>query len=320
MEMTDELIIKFLLGESAEAEKIQINNWLTSDAKNQKYFEEMQLIWDTSKRLGSKHLGDENTAWEKFKSRTEESKSQQSKAFNFNWINIAASLLLLSTLGWFGYLQFKSPPQINSQTLANTRIINLPDGSTVTLNKYSRIDFPEKFTGEYRDIKLIAGEAFFSIKPDKDKPFVIQTKNASIRVVGASFNVKCSDEKTEVTVETGVVKVTKKERSIDLQPGEKVVVDDHYSSLQKQTVTDRFYNYYITREFVANGTPLWRLIEVLNDTYDVKIIIKNENINNLKLTSSFKNESLDSIIEVITETFQLKATRENNLIILQKIK
>jgi ferric-dicitrate binding protein FerR (iron transport regulator) len=315
--MTDELIIKVLLGESSEAEKIQIKNWLAADARNQKHFEEMELIWQTSKKLGSAHLEDEDTAWKKFKIRTEGIKSRQLKRSNFNWIKIAASLLLITSLGWFGYQQFKSPSQINSQTLANTRIINLPDGSIVTLNKYSRIDYPEKFTGNTRNVKLIKGEAFFSVTPNKNKPFSIQTENASILVVGTSFNVKCSEEKTEVIVETGIVKVSKKATSIDLKPGEKIVVDNHYSILEKRIVTDKFYNYYITKEFVANGTPLWRLVEVLNDTYDTKIVIRNEAIKNLKLTSTFKNESLESIIDVIKETFKLQVTKEKNLIILQ---
>ncbi|MFC5284477.1 FecR family protein [Pedobacter alpinus] len=315
--MIDELIIKCLLEESSETEKLTLKNWLDRDAENQKYFEEMELIWKTSKKLGLQHLEDEDIAWKKFNMRVAETKPKQAKLLKLSWINVAACLIVMLTLSWFTYQQLKSPSQMVGQTLANTKIISLPDGSTVTLNKYTRINFPEKFTGEYRGVKLVAGEAFFSIKPDKDSPFVIQTENTSIRVVGTSFNVKCTDEKTEVTVETGVVEVTKKERSIELKPGEKVVVDDHYSSLQKQNVTDSFYNYYITKEFVANSTPLWRLVEVLNDTYDVKIIIKNERVKNLKLTTTFKDESLESIIDVITETFQLKATKENNLIILQ---
>ena len=79
--MTDELIIKVLLGESADAETIQLRNWLVADAKNQKYFEEMQLIWETSQQLSSAHLEDENTAWVKFKIRTEENKPKQLKKF-----------------------------------------------------------------------------------------------------------------------------------------------------------------------------------------------------------------------------------------------
>lgn len=314
--MTDELIIKFLLGECSEAENIQIKNWLAADAKNQKYFVEMQLIWNTSKRLGAQHLEDENIAWEKFKAKADERKAQQSKQNYTNWLSIAASLFLLCALSWFGYQYVKAPTMLSEQTLANTSTIILSDGSEVQLNKNSSLSYPENFKGEQRAVSLSKGEAFFSVTADKEKPFIISTKDVMITVVGTSFNVKCTNKGTEVIVETGTVKVSKKTNEISLNPGEKTIVNDQ-NQLEKELVADQLYNYYFTKTFVANGTPLWRMVDVLNEAYGVNIIIQNESLKNLQLTSTFKNESLDNILSVIQETFQLKIIKENNRIILK---
>ncbi|WP_017258154.1 FecR family protein [Pedobacter arcticus] len=315
--MTDEKIIKFLLGESSEAENIEIKNWLAADAKHQKYFEEMQLIWDTSKNLDAQHLEDEDLAWEKFKAKADERKAVQSKINRFNWLKIAASLVLVSTSCWFGYQHFKTPEMMTITTATATDTVILPDGSEVKLNKYSTLRYPEQFKGEKREIFLTKGEAFFTVTPNKEKPFIIQTKDITVRVVGTSFNVKCGAEETEVIVATGTVKVNQKNDEISLQPGERVTAHHQNLKLKKEPVPDQLYNYYFTKTFVANGTPLWRVVEVLNEAYAVKIVIENDELKNLQLTSTFKNESLDQILRVLEETFHLQIVKENNLIIIK---
>lgn len=315
--MTDELIIKFLLGESSEAENIQIQNWLAAEARNRKYFVEMQLIWNTSKRLGAQYLENEAIAWKKFKAKADERKAQQSKQNYLNWLSIAASFVLLCTLSWFGYQYFKAPEIIFEQTLANTSTVILSDGSEVKLNKNSSLSYPENFKGDQRSVSLTKGEAFFSVSPDKEKPFIITTKDLMITVVGTSFNVKCTNKGTEVIVETGAVKVSKKTNAINLHPGEKVIANDQNQQLEKELVADQLYNYYFTKTFVANGSPLWRVVEVLNEAYGVKIIIQNESLKNLQLTSTFKNESLENVLTVLQETFHLQIIKEDNRIILK---
>lgn len=315
--MTDEIIIKFLLGESSEGENKQIETWLAADAKNQKYLQEMQLIWDTSKSLGSLNLGDENIAWENFKAKADERKAAQTKYNSFYWLKIAASLVLISTCSWLGYHYFKTPEMMTIQTAATIDTVVLPDGSEVKLNKYSVLNYPERFKGDKREIYLSKGEAFFTVTPDDEKPFIIQTEDIKIRVVGTSFNVKCGADETEVIVATGKVKVTQKNEEINLKPGEKVTAYHQNMKLQKQPVADQLYNYYFTKTFVANGTPLWRMVEVLNEAYGVTIVIQNDSLKKLQLTSTFKNESLDQILRVLQETFNLKISKENNLIIIK---
>lgn len=315
--MTEEIIIKFLLGESSELENVEMQAWLSANEKNQKYFNEMRLIWDTSKQLGSKHLESEDIAWKKFKARAEERKAERSKADSYNWLKIAASLILLIAISWLGYQKFKTPELIERLTVAQSSTVILPDESVVKLNKNSAMSYPEYFKGDKREIRLTKGEAFFTITPDSDKPFIIKTKEITIRVVGTSFNVKCSENSTEVIVASGKVKVMQKGNEISLNPNEKVIAHHQNQELKKEEVTDQLYQYYFTKTFVANGTPLWRIVEVLNEAYNVKIVIRNKDLENLPLTSTFKNESLEQILDVLKETFNLQIIKEDSIIILK---
>lgn len=316
--MTDEIIIKFLLGESSESENIEMKNWLSASADNQKYFDDMKLIWDTSKRLETQNHEDVDAAWLRFKERAETMKIYNYNQNKYTWIKIAASVILVCTITWFTYQYFKTPEMLAKTTSSNVDSILLPDGSEVKLNQFSSISYPEEFKGDKRMIKLTKGEAFFTVTPNKERPFIIQTKDVTVRVVGTSFNVKCTDAETEVIVETGNVKVTKKTNEVSLHPGEKVIAKSHNQDLEKEKVKDDFYNYYFTKTLVANGTPLWRLVETLNQVYHVEIVIQDVQLKNKELTSTFKDESLDNILDVLKETFHLQIIKKENQIILKQ--
>ena len=192
----------------------------------------------------------------------------------------------------------------------------LPDGSIVTLNKHSVLSYPGKFKGDNRSISL-QGEAFFQVTPDKSKPFIVQVNDVTVRVVGTSFNIKSINGNTEVIVETGIVQVIRNNQRVDLKPNDKLLVKSSDSLFEKQKETGTLYNYYRTKEFECDNTPLWKLVEILNQAYDVKIIIGNNKLRNLPLTTTFNNESLDNILEVIRQTFKISVVRSGNSIILQ---
>jgi ferric-dicitrate binding protein FerR (iron transport regulator) len=102
-----------------------------------------------------------------------------------------------------------------------------------------------------------------------------------------------------------------------LRKDEKIRVLQHDSTLIKENVQDRLYNYYRSREFVCDNTPLWKFVEILNEAYGANIIIENPKLRGLLLTAPFENESLDRILEVVHETFNITVIKETDRIILR---
>jgi len=84
------------------------------------------------------------------------------------------------------------------------RVIDLPDGSVVHLGPESAVAFD---FDEGRHITLINGEAFFDVKPDKDRPFVVTTQQTRTTVLGTAFNVRSDAAGVDVAVEHGHVRV-----------------------------------------------------------------------------------------------------------------
>ena len=139
----------------------------------------------------------------------------------------------------------------------------------------------------------------------------------SRNLIGTSFNIKNANGRTEVVVETGVVRVTRNNQTIELRANEKLNTTSLDSSFMREPSTDKLHQYYRSRQFVCDATPLWKLVEILNEAYDANIVIKNDELRSLPLTTTFNNESLDKILTIIAETLEISVERRHNEIILQ---
>ena len=317
----DDLLVKVMLGESTAEELREVETWVAESSDHGRYFQDFQRIWEESRRLGMKSTVNENIAWGDFQRRVQEKERTQGRVVGMGWSQgswwrVAAVFLVLAAGGWFYYTYSYRPAQFftvasGARVLADT----LPEGSVVTLNKESSIRYQRGFAGNVRQVDM-KGEAFFAVTGDKNRPFVVNANGAVIKVLGTSFNVNTSGIVTEVIVETGMVEISKDGHTVRVGAHEKAVIGKAGARLVKETNPDQLYNYYRTDAFECNGTPLWRLVEKLNEVYKVHIVIGNERLRDLPLSTTFAGESLDGILDVVSKTFSIKVTRKDAEIFL----
>lgn len=334
--ITDELLVKYLLEEASPEERQQVSTWISDKKENQQYFEQFKTIWDAAQTLAATTEVDEDKAWQKFQLRikenyyakntnyrneTNEAASSPSVKSVFSmksvFSRVAASIILIAGIGLIGYL-LVNKNQVQQLALNSgneVKIDTLSDGSIITLNKASSLSYPSKFKGDKRAVAL-KGEAFFNITPDKKKPFIISVDSIEVTVVGTSFNIKAEKESTEIIVETGIVRVATSGQSVELRAGEKIVFNAG-GTIAKEKISDKLYNYYRSKEFVCDNTPLWKLVEVIKQAYQTDIVIGREELRNLPMNATFNNESLEQVLKVISLTFDIKVTKEENRIILE---
>ena len=295
---------------------------MNENATNREYYAQLKKIWDNSKKLAADSTLDVDIAWESFQNRVTGQKGSPKilKRNRFSWMKVAASVILVVGLGiavYFLINKNNEPIEMVAQTGQNILVDTLPDGSVITLNKRSTITYPSKFKGDIRAIAL-KGEAFFNVAPDKKKPFIISVNDVQVTVVGTSFNIKSENGNTEIVVETGIVRVTKSGKTVELSAGEKINMHANDSNATKEAVTDKLYNYYRSKVFVCDDTPLWKLVQVLNEAYDANIIIGRKELNDKKLNTTFNNESLEQVLEIIHLTFDITVIKkEDGQIILE---
>ena len=135
----------------------------------------------------------------------------------------AAAVALLCLSVWTAYLYMQPAAIQTISTLAETRTVRLPDGSSVMLNHYSSLSYPEKFQSDKREVEL-NGEAYFEVSKDSKHPFIVQTETIDVQVLGTHFNVDAYHDNPDVktTLLSGSVAVSNKSKSVRmvLKPNE----------------------------------------------------------------------------------------------------
>jgi transmembrane sensor len=272
-------------------------------------------------------------AWQKVHSRIHgKSKSRQTKIRSLisnSIFRVAAAVLFAALLLVSGYKVFyNSSASKNMMEISATdqilKSFMLPDGTEVSLNTDTKIKYPKIFTGNTREVS-IEGEAFFQVKPNKEKPFIIHAGNAQVKVLGTSFNVNAYPAKksVEVIVETGKVQVLSKEtepsetNELILTPGEKGTLIFTGNSLLKTTNQNPNFLAWKTRNLIFKATALAEVVENLGKVYKVDIRLADPKLNDLLLTAQFNDYPFDFILKVIETTFELEANEENGQYILK---
>ena len=315
----DELLVKYLLQEATVSEQQQVQEWLAQNEANRKELEHLEFVWKESQKAAAASTINEQEAWNRFVELRNEKKTPViSIGASKRWLQMAAAVIVILVGGWFANTFFNNTYTLEVvQTRQTVLADTLPDGSVVTLNKNSSIEYNKKFTkGKTRALKL-QGEAFFNVTANKEKPFVIAVNDVEVKVVGTSFNIKTVKGQTEVIVKTGIVEVTRNGNTVRLTPNEKIITPVKDTVLVKSVITDKLYDYYQSKEFVCDNTPLWRLTEVLNEAYGTTIVLGRPELRNLRINTTFNNESLDHILTIIAQTFQLQIVKQENQIIIQ---
>lgn len=321
--MNDDLLVKFLAGEAEPAERQAVEQWIRESEDNARHYNHFKAIWENSESLALKTTVSEDDAWERFRTKVilkdNQGGEQRGKVRLLNsWLRVAAAIVLVTVAGSLAvtyYLDNRPVTLVQLKSGQHTLSDTLPDGSVITLNRNSRFSYPSRFTGTRRNVTL-QGEAFFKVAADKSRPFTITVDDVTVTVVGTSFNIKSRGEQTEVIVESGIVQVAKDNDKVELRAGEKVLAGEK-GVLSKGFNTNALYNSYMSKIFVCRNTPLSALISAVNDAYNADIEIANKSLESLPLNNTFRNDSVENILQVLAETFTIKIEREGQKIILK---
>lgn len=313
------LLIHYISGETSAEENITIEIWCAQNINNRKQLDDLRKVWEMSALDQDPAITETTESLLRFKQKAAAERKSNSisvkKIYSWKyWMQIAAIFVGIPLMIWFYVIQTKSAGDLIITTTIKPKTTQLSDGSTVVLNKNSSLKYPETFSGGTRTVNLQNGEAFFKVSHNIHKPFYVLVNGIQIKVVGTTFNVKVKGKQTEVIVESGKVKVSKGRNQILLTPQESITINTAGTRLLKEKHTDLLYNYYRSKEFIANGTPLYKLAEVLEEAYNVQISFDSDSIKQLPISTTFKEESLDDILNVIATTFNLELKKNGTRI------
>jgi ferric-dicitrate binding protein FerR (iron transport regulator) len=298
-----------------------------SDFENQSFFEKSEEQMKTINTFRNIYDTDTDAAWKKLHKRFEKdgllSKENHDKNFRIKKIfGIAAGFALLLTFSVFAYYYLNNPKAdlitVSADVSTGIKTVKLPDGTNAVLNIGSQIRCPKTFSGDIRKIEL-SGEAFFKVTKNAEKPFIITASNTEIKVVGTAFNVKTDENKTEVVVSEGHVQFylpEKKKEKVDLLPGDAGLYQNNKLTASKND-NPNFMSWKTKIFTISENMNLARVIEDLNQTYQVHILFDKPEIGNIIPSPTvFDNYSLDAVLKILCTQSNLKTRTENEKIIL----
>lgn len=149
--------------------------------------------------------------------------------------------------------------------------LTLPDGSKVWLNAESSLEYPLQFTGGERKVKF-TGEGYFEVAKDAEHPFVVQSENQILKVLGTEFNLKTHGAATVTTLVSGGVTVSEPSgKSIDLTPNTQSVLSGGTFEVNEVDISD--YVAWKHGHIVISNATLTDVIQEVERWYDVQFDI-----------------------------------------------
>ncbi len=227
----------------------------------------------------------------------------KSKKINIYRLGVAASITILLTAFIFLYLiQPNKYVELEVATGANVQEIKLPDGTTVWLNHGSSLSYPTEFGSDSRAVSL-TGNAFFEVIKDASRPFLINTNDINIKVLGTSFDVySFKGESSTVSVRSGKVEVSHPDTKtkITLEKNEQTRFDSTFKRLTK-TQIDIEKN-IAWRDDILNfdNLRLSKAIKQIERKYGVMIICKDAKLMESRVRAIYKNEPLENVLSDLT--------------------
>lgn len=227
--------------------------------------------------------------------------------------------LFLLTGGLFYYFTSDNEMIEISAAYGEQKHLILPDSSEIWLNSGSTIRYPETFAKDKRLVTL-NGEAYFSVKKETAKPFIVETSRLSVKVLGTKFNVKAypNDENITATLTSGKVEVSVQSQSPQiLKPNERLTYDKNTSSVHISTVNTADTDSWIVGKLTFTNATAGEIFRTLERRYNITM----DNMTNIPASKRYtvkflKDENLDEILNILKDIIGFNYRRYENKIVL----
>lgn len=312
--MDEEIDIKklrnFSEGKYSYNDYLKIKRWFLKEKDNE--FLETELFNNWKKFSSKKQAGALHYLFEKvqYKILLEENKGRKKKTLWFYYRRVAAVLIpFIFFAGGYYFFRLQNPTyeqswvEINAPVGARTQFM-LPDSTIGWLNNGAKLKYPAVFA-KNREVRL-SGEAFFHVKHQDQSNFTVQVADMDIRVLGTKFNVAAysGEPLTQVVLKEGKVELIGKSKAFKrtLSPGEMLAFNSSSNTLYTEKVDPDLFTAWTKGYLVIDNEPLGKASRKIGRWYNADIQIKGDKLKNFRFKATFKEESLEEVLNFIAMT------------------
>ena len=333
---TEKIIDQFFEGSLSEEQHLEVLKWFSSipEAEQMEFMEAHIKVLDTSgfEEVSTPSDYDFNSLVAKI----EERSASRRRLYNLT-LHVAASILPF-VFCWFLFQQTSTTKKsvvVNrvakirlirlKNPLQVTRTVQLSDLSTVDLYPGSTLQYPEKFSTLKRDVQL-EGKAFFNIKHENARAFIVQTGILKTVVLGTSFWVDATlnGKSIEVKVKTGKVGlISAHQPTVFLLPSERAVFDLSAGILAKVKplkvkVPVRKTDGEAPTAIVFNNTPLKQVAKILSESFGKTISVQESIGEDFTVSLTTKGKPITTILQEIKSQIPIDYEIEGSNIFIKQ--
>jgi transmembrane sensor len=299
------LLTRHLTGETDEAEARAVEAWAAASEANRGELERMRRIWELSGTTTDIPPFNVDAAFANVEARIADAEGKgriRSIGSRNRWMPWLAAAAVIAGLVFAAQLFWRSPqPEMLFADASPVELV-LKDSSNVVLAAGSRMDV---LMNARRHVTL-QGQAYFEVKRDEQRPFIVETGDVRVSVLGTAFTVIAYDTSifVLVRVRSGLVRVEGGKDSVELKAGEHARY--HRSRHFLERVPAAPAEVWGLRILQFENATLHQVAEQLQRIYHVQIDLRNPAIMGCTYTAEFDNEEITAILRVIADTFGLE--------------
>jgi len=212
----------------------------------------------------------------------------------------------------------KGTPEMNQLVIpyGKTSEIILPDGTNVYLNAGSRLIYPDFFADKNREVFLV-GEAFFEVEHSEEQPFVVQTTDIRVRVLGTQFNVSAypSDNIIETVLTSGRVRLEQNNTGMlsettELSPGQLAAFSKKERTTRLKEVDIEHYTLWKEGLLKFESTDLSRVVKRLERYFNIRFRYDDPFLGGIKISGKLElTDSREAVLENVATVASVKITK-----------
>jgi ferric-dicitrate binding protein FerR (iron transport regulator) len=308
------LINRFFAGEISDNELILLKSLLELDPKSRHIFNEENELWqEVSEQLQLNHYSTD-AGWLNISSRLGLGR-ENNRSFkiirinNFRILIAAATITCLIAIGALG-LRIVDIASFRNTAAASIAVstnegekahIFLADSTEIILNSGSTLQYDGQYNIKDRKVKF-TGEAFFNVRTNPEKPFIVQLNQMSVTATGTRFNIYSfgNEDRVETTLEKGAITVSiKGSEPVKVKSGQQVVYLVKSKKVLVRDVDTDTYTSWKENKLRFNDTPFEEVLRRIGRRYNVHFEISDSDLLNLKYTATFIDEPVEEVMKML---------------------
>jgi transmembrane sensor len=292
-------------GECSDQERAALDEWLAKSEMHRHAYQEAHATWDNI---------------EPFKSAITP-ELREARAYrhrnrpDYRLIAAAAIVLIVIAPLWLWWLNNRETTQSYSTVKRQQKHIQLADGTLIDMNTYTELKV--HFSRRSRTIQLERGEALFTVAKNDARPFEVIAGGGHIRDIGTRFNVHNKDETIEVAVIEGAVAVTPAEspQPYSLTAGQKLSYNASGSVSAVEPIDIGSIAAWRDGLMIFRNNTLGEVAREISHYYDVSIQVNDPELKQLRISGTFRIDSLTSLLTALKATLPVETVMKGNGVI-----